>query len=63
MRVKQLFETSDVWIASVLVYLYGVECLARITDVELENRKRVANYFLAVPSEDAKIVKQDYLDG
>jgi hypothetical protein len=63
MSVKKLFETQSVWEAAVLVYLYGSECLAIIRDEETESRKRVTTYSIAVPSEDVKIVLEDYLDG
>jgi hypothetical protein len=60
---RELFETSDVWTCIVLVYLYGIDSLAKIEDQELPNRRRLTTYSLAVPSEDAKIVQQEYESG
>jgi len=60
---RELFETSDVWTCSVLVYLYGIDSLAKIEDQELTNRRRLTTHSLAVPSEDAKIVQQEYGSG
>jgi hypothetical protein len=54
------FETCDVWFAACLVYLYGKECLAKITDTAVEGRRRVATYALAVASEDVKILQKEY---
>jgi hypothetical protein len=57
---RNLFVTTDIWVASCLVYLYGKECLARIQDEELGNRRYRTTYNLAVPSEDAQIVVGEY---
>jgi hypothetical protein len=57
---EPLFETQDVWIAAAFVYLYTWDSLVSITDIELDNRKRVTTYALAIPSEDAKIVLEEY---
>lgn len=53
-----LFVTSDIWLASVAVYLYGWESLASIEDIGSE--KRTTTYSLSVPSEDAKILTDEY---
>jgi hypothetical protein len=60
MSVKELFQTQSVWEAACLTYLYGIECLVEIVDEEIGNRRRLATYSLAVPSEDVKIVLEDY---
>jgi hypothetical protein len=58
--MESLFETTDVWVASVFVYLYSWDCLGSIRDEETDNRRRVTTYGLSVPSEDAKIVVEEY---
>jgi len=58
--MKTLYETQDVWLASILAYLYGTECLARITDSSRNKSDRVTTYSLACPVEDAKIVADEY---
>jgi hypothetical protein len=59
------FRTTSVWEASVIAYLYGWDCLATISDHEKGDgtNKRVTEYFLAVPSEDAKIDIENYEAG
>jgi len=61
--MNELFETQDIWIAASLVFLYSVECLAKIEDHELDNRKRMTTYSLAVSLADAETVVEDYTTG
>jgi len=61
MAVKELFETNDIWFAACLVFTYGKESLAKITDTEIsDSRRRLTTYALAVPSEDVKILREEY---
>src|SRR5258708_5681718 len=63
---EPFFETQDVWIAAAFVYLYTWDSLISITDTETDtasqkpNRKRITTYAIAVPSEDARIVLEQY---
>lgn len=57
---NSLFETQDIFAASVICYLWGTDCLARIKDVEAENRRRTTMYCLAVPVDEATVVASDY---
>jgi hypothetical protein len=57
---KRLTETTNVWFAALLVYLYGIESLATIRDEQGEYRKILTTYGLACPEEDVKILNEEY---
>jgi hypothetical protein len=58
--MSKLTETTNVWFAAVCVYLYGIDSLATIRDEPGEYRKTLTTYGLAVPSEDARILEDEY---
>ena len=66
--MNELFETQDIWVGACLVYTYGTDVLARITDHDLDgndrrDRRRATTYSFAVTREDAETVQQDYATG
>ena len=60
---QQLYETNDIWIATAICYAWGTEALAKITDTELDNRRRATIYSLAVAAEEAETIHRDYTEG
>jgi hypothetical protein len=58
---KELWQTQDVFLAACFIYLYGKEVLAQIKDIDISSsNRRLTSYSLAVPSEDARILVEEY---
>lgn len=54
--MAELFKTQNIWIAAAICYLYGRESVVQIEDLD----NRTTEYGLAAPSEDIKIVLEEY---